>query len=222
MENSDNEQFTGSDLSFRPHSYFWAQEMHVRLPGQIMGARRKALYEQSLQTNDPIPRELTEPILSAGLRRALGRIHPQFMGGEYLARPKQKEVVLARMTINSTTADTYTIYVRRSGGRLRYRAVDEYEGDSLYGRTTRTSVQPLTLGVLVDFAMRVWGVREVLEMNFADEGYPDEDCHDFLEDFSSDFYPDFWSAMHQAVDVWLENVRPVADEEYEDKGEDQA
>lgn len=217
MENCDNEQITGIDLSFRPHNYFWAQEMHVRLPGQIMGTLRKAWYEQSLETGESVPEALIESTLSDDLRKTLGRIHPHFMGGEYLTQPKQKEVVLARMTINSTTADTYIIYVHRSGNRHRYRAADEYDGTSLCNPTKRSSVQPLTLGALVDFAMRAWGVREVLEMNFEEEGYPAKDCHDFLVDVSSDFYPDFWSAMHQAVDEWLEKVCPMAEEDADEE-----
>lgn len=198
------------DLNYRPTGYFWADEMGIQLAGSIQGRRRKALYEETLESGEYMPEALTQPSLSAPLRQAIGRIHPQFMGGEYLTRPTKGEVVLARMTINSTTADTFAIYVKRSGKRLRYRAVDEYDGTSLGEKSTLSSKEPLTLKQLVDFAMRAWAITECLEGNFADHGYPRDDCHDFLEELSSDFYPDFELAVRNEVDKWLDLVSPAA------------
>jgi hypothetical protein len=197
------------DLSFRPLNYFWAHDLGVRTATEIQGTQRKALYEQSLREGEPMPQALLDPVLPEHLRQALGRIHPHYMGGEYLGRARNGEVVIARMTIRSTTADTYAIYARRSGSRLVYRAVDEYEGSSLGVKTKRSSARPLALGQLVRFAMEAWAVRECLEGNFADDGYPRDECQDFLMDLSSDFYPCFEAAIRFAVEDWLDVVAPA-------------
>ncbi len=73
------------DLKYRPHGYFWAQNMGVTLSSQIKGAERKALYEafvaqgQAEEANEL----LLTPVLSQQERLAIGRLHPSFMGGEY-------------------------------------------------------------------------------------------------------------------------------------------
>jgi hypothetical protein len=38
-------------------------------------------------------------------RSALGRLHPSFMGGEYLPDRRDTEVEIARINIDSTTSD---------------------------------------------------------------------------------------------------------------------
>jgi hypothetical protein len=52
-----------------------------------------------------IPDFLAQSALSDSDRQALGRIHPAFMGGEYLPDLAQSEVMIARITIASTTQD---------------------------------------------------------------------------------------------------------------------
>ena len=64
---------------------------------------------------------------------ALGRIHPAFMGGEYLPDLSQDEVKIARITIASTTQDVTSVYARRGKNRIHYRVVDEYGGRDAVG-----------------------------------------------------------------------------------------
>jgi len=64
------------------------------------------------------------------------------MGGEYLPNLKPKEVMVARITIASTTQDVTCVYARRTKHRIHYRVVDEYSGDTLSDRRTRSSVKP--------------------------------------------------------------------------------
>jgi hypothetical protein len=66
------------------------------------------------------------------------------MGGEYLPDPAEQEVEIARITTASTTQDV----ARRRKRCIRYKWVDEYGGETLSGRSTRTSTRPLTLGAL--------------------------------------------------------------------------
>ncbi len=58
---------------------------------------------------------------------------------------------IARINIDSTTSDVTSVYARPGKGRIYYRVVDEYQGDSLTEKRTRSSKRPLSLGVLITF-----------------------------------------------------------------------
>ena len=94
---------------------------------------------------------MTTPELETLDRQVFGRMHPMFMGGEYLPKIKPKEVEIARISIQSTTYDVTVLYARQVGKRIHYRVVDEYEGDTLQQPSTRTSIKPLTMGAMIDF-----------------------------------------------------------------------
>jgi hypothetical protein len=100
-----------------------------------------------------VPEMLLQSVLDEPVRQALGRIHPAFMGGEYLPNLASNEVAIAHITIASTTQDVTSVYARRRKNRIHYRVVDEYDGDTLPEKSTRTSTRPLTLGGLESFSM---------------------------------------------------------------------
>src|SRR5690242_20725991 len=95
------------DLGFRPRSYFWPTGLETHLLSRIKGAERKAALKQLLDSARPkdIPDFLAKSALSDSERQALGRIHPAFMGGEYLPDLTAAETMIARITIASTTQD---------------------------------------------------------------------------------------------------------------------
>ena len=99
------------------------------------------------------------PALAASNRQALGQIHPAFMGGEYLPDLSATETMIARITIASTTQDVTCVYARRGKGRIYYRAVDEYGGETLSGKSARTSSRPLSLRELDAFFSAVEHAR---------------------------------------------------------------
>ena len=113
-----------------------------------VAAERKAALKRLIDAGrlDEIPEYQAQSALSDEDRQVLGRIHPAFMGGEYLPDLPENEVAIARLTIASTTQDVTSVYARRGKNRIRYRVVDEYDGDTLSGRNTRSSIRPLTLG----------------------------------------------------------------------------
>jgi len=127
--------------------------------------------------------------------RALERIHPLYMGGNYLPSPRPGEVEIARIQIYSTTGDVVALYARRVGPRIRYRVVDEYAGETLEGKATRDSMKPLTLGALHDLLTGVWGLHGILEANL--EG----DVEGMLGFFvaESGFYPQLDALCRQRV-----------------------
>jgi len=99
------------------------------------------------------------------------------------------------------------VLARRTKDRIHYKVVDEYEGETLTGKSTRSSKLPLTLGELVDFFLEGWDLFEVLEMNFGGmSGYPPEQVRSFFV-ASSEFYRDFGKLIEQRVEKWLHEKR---------------
>jgi hypothetical protein len=139
-------------------------------------------------------------------RQAIGRVHPAFMGGEYLPDLADNEVEIARITIASTTQDVTSVFARRGKSRIHYRVVDEYGGETLTGKTERTSTKPLTLGELEAFLNAAWSIYEVLEMNFGDDGYEPERVLAFTS-ASSQFYPQFGRLYAARIAGWTMELR---------------
>ena len=198
----------GIDLKYRPNSYFWAREHHITLLSDIKGAERRKIYESALGGGNAhlIDPGLVEHALTAEDRTMQGRIHPNFMGGEYLPNQGAGEVEIARITIASTTQDVTSVYARRVGQRIHYRVVDEYSGGTLQGRSERTSLKPLTLKQLVDFFLGSWDLICCLDANIESDGYPRNEVHDFIVDAYSSFYPQFGSLINARVNDWLDSV----------------
>jgi len=211
-------QSTDIDLGFRPKSYFWPLGLETHLLSRIKGAERKAALKQLIDGGrlDDIPAFLAQSSLSNEERRAIGRIHPAFMGGEYLPDLMANEVMIARITIASTTQDVTCVYARRGKNRIRYRVVDEYEGETLSGRTTRTSTKPLTLGELSAFFDGAWSIFDVLEMNFGHDGYDADEMQRFVVGLDSQFYPDFGRLYRRRIDEWAARHRDKLAEDDED------
>lgn len=155
------------DLEYRPSSYFWPHGLEKHLLARIKGAARKAALKALIDAGqiDEVPEFLAKSSLTEEERQAIGRIHPAFMGGEYLPDLDETEIEIARISINSTTGDVTSMYARRGKGCIHYRVVDEYGGETLTGDTERTSEKPLALGELHRFFMAAWPFTDVLEMN---------------------------------------------------------
>ena len=177
------------DLEFRPSSYFWPLGLATHLLARIKGAKRKEALKRLIDEGrlDEIPDCLSQSALSDGERRAIGRIHPAFMGGEYLPDLEENEVEIARISLRSVTGDVNSVYARRGEGRIHFRVVDEYEGETLTGLTERSSEKPLTLDELYEFIVRACTFMEGLQINYED------DLEGMLGFFSGDsaFYPKF-------------------------------
>lgn len=215
MHSSD---IPGIDLNFRPTSYFWPLGLEKHLLSRVKGAERRTALQRLIDSGrqDKIPEFLAQSSLSFEERRAIGRIHPAFMGGEYLPDLKSNEVMIASITIASTTQDVTSVYARRCKNRIHYRVVDEYEGETLSERSTRTSVKPLTLGELEEFFNGAWSIFEVLEMNFGDDGYDVDEMQGFVVRVSSEFYPQIESLYRTRIDEWAAAHRAESEEDETD------
>jgi hypothetical protein len=210
-------QATPIDLAFRPKTYFWPLGLETQLLTHVKGAARRAALQRLIDEDrfDEIPNLLAKAKLSEAERTAIGRMHPRYMGGEYLPDQEAGEVEIARIEIASTTGDVTSVYARRDGNQIHYRVVDEYEGDTLEGETERNSSEPLTLGELTEFFLGAWNLLEVLELN----EFADLDAALAFFRGRSEFYPDFDRLLRERVTAaWPE---PEAEKDLEDEDADE-
>lgn len=190
------------DYAFRPASYFWPITRETHLIAAIKGERRRNVVRDAYANNtaDRLSGHYTVPVLAEQDRRALGAVHPSYMGGEYLPNRQETEVEIARINIHSTTSDVVSVYAKAGKDRIAYRVVDEYDGETLSEKTTRTSKCPLTLKQLVAFFLRAWALRDVLEANELDL----DDALAFTCP-SSEHYPQFAAAIRAEIVDWYGN-----------------
>ncbi len=211
-------ELPGIDLNFRPNSYFWPLGLETHLLARVKGAERKAALKILLDSGrlDEVPDFLARSALSEADRKALGRIHPAFMGGEYLPDLTRAEVMVARITIASTTQDVTSMYARRGKNRIHYRVVDEYAGESLSERNTRTPAMPLTLGQLETFFNGAWSIFDVLDFNFGEDGYDLDQMLRFIVSVDSEFYPQLGRLYRKRIANWAAGQRVGSAQEGEE------
>ena len=117
------------DLDFGPETYWpWLPEPALML-ARIKGLARRAAARAVLEAGGPaaLDPSLFEESLAETERRAVGRLHPSFMGGEYLPDLRELEVEIARIELASTMRDVISVRARPEGAHPAYSVVDEYE-----------------------------------------------------------------------------------------------
>ena len=185
------------DYSWRPEDYSEPFDPEELMLSRISGAARREAVRKMVREGgmDAVPEGFGNEELSERHRTAWGRIHPMCMGGEFLLPCEPGELEIARLTIRSTTYDVVSVRAKYGKNRISYRINDEYNGDNLGEKHTRTSIRPLTLGSLLDFLTGAWSLYESVEYN-----YPD-DLEGQLGFFwgESLHYPDFDEALREQV-----------------------
>ncbi len=204
----------GIDLDYRPRDYFWALDANVRLPSSISGEARRKLHRARIEAGVTIQDGLDAELLDKPLREAWGRMHPWNMGGEYLPPLRKGEVEIARISLESTTADQISIRARRLVGRIGYRIVDEYPDSSTYVCHPASSVAPLSLRELIALMETASEggsiVFPILAMNAQDATRAE--LASFIT-VTSDFYADLGRYYRALIDAWLEQrAREKSDE----------
>jgi len=211
------------DLAFRPNGYFWPLDLRTHVLSSIKGAERRSYVERMFDEGREreLPADLIQSALHPEERRATGAVHPSFMGGEYLPDQRHREVEIARITIASVTQDVTSVYARRTKHRILYHVVDEYEGQTLGAKNTRSSKQPLTLTELTDFFLGGWNLLQVLEMNSLNEPGRADEARAFFWT-SSEFYPGFKQVIEQlVVEMWLQEQGCLNDDDDEPDADEQ-
>ena len=116
---------TPFDLDFRPTIYWPIPESLESIVSKIKGERRSRAARKLLWNGDScaFSEWLMKSKLTDKEQEMLGRMHPLLMGGEYLPDYDQREVEIARIAMESTTGDVFSIRARPSGSRIAYRVV---------------------------------------------------------------------------------------------------
>jgi hypothetical protein len=198
------------NMDFRPSSY-WPEidDKKLATSPKVKGALRrqfaKILNDKGL--HDP---EIHAESLSDDHRIAAGKVHPMFMGGEYLPDLLRSEVEIARVTLKSTMMDVISIRARLTRHRIIYRIVDEYEdeGKRRYNLIQKTSVMPLKMRkliALIDGAIDYGLIGNAREYNY-DAGSEYEEVYNFAT-ITSDFYPELHEWYNQSNLEWLDDRR---------------
>jgi hypothetical protein len=144
--------YAGIYYDFRPES-FWSppSDPLQAILRNIKGRRRREMIRDYYVAGkvDELFDELLEDSLDPEARSGLSRIHPTFMGGEYLPNYGRQEVEIARVTLESTTSDVVSLRAQPAGSRIKYHVVDEYQTE--FGLPQRTSSRPFSLRELIRF-----------------------------------------------------------------------
>ena len=208
--------YAGIDYQFRPESYCTAANNPLEdALRNVKGRNRREMIRDYHEAGklEELSDNLLVDTLSEPQRQSLGRIHPSFMGGEYLPNYGRSEVEIARIELESTTSDVISLRARPSGSRIRYRLVDEYQTE--FRLPQQTSRRPFSLGELVQFLDSV-EPADVGELSWAQFGFvlSYSQCNlecgadlETLRDFvrvESDYYPDLAAHYSQAIEDWYQ------------------
>ncbi len=215
-------------MDFRPATY-WPDldDYHSVATARVKGALRRqsagALADAGLY--DPV---ICAENLTEEHRIAVGRIHPMFMGGEYLPDLLAHEVEIARATLKSTTMDVISVRARPTRHRIIYRIVDEYYEEELfeYHLIQKTSIRPLTLRqliALIDNAQENGGLSGSARQRNYECSADAEGLYDFAT-ITSDYYPHLQAWYDQSNLEWLTahtDLEDLEDEDWSDGEHDQ-
>ena len=204
---------SGFDYGFRPSSSFKDLDPNTLIVASILGEeRRKDVLERLKSGNfDPLVWGdwLTESKLDNSTRKILGQGHPSFMGGEYLPSIAEEEIEIARIVLASVTQDVYSVRARRTGKRISYRVVDEY--NTKFTLRRKSSAKPLSLKELIGLIdgsnhegdERTEGlVFSTIAWNVESTG-DSEEMRGFIA-VSSGFYPELEGYYEEVITEYLD------------------
>lgn len=198
------------DYAFAPASYWADADPLAAILRNVTGENRRRMIRDSWRAEklDQLDEALLADQLPDDRREALGRIHPSFLGGEFLPGYLPGEVEIARICLQSTTSDVISLRARRTRTGIAYRVVDEYE--EVFLLPIAVSDEPLTLAELI---------RQFDEGSMEDPGFPDgglslgynnlnAESGDFerLRHFTrieSDFYPQLCAHFERVFAEWV-------------------
>ena len=213
--------YPGIDYNQRPSSYWNDETLEQAILKNIKGDFRREEIRKALAAGnmEAIPEEILQEALSENVRSFTGRIHPRFMGGEYLPDLEASEAEIARISLQSTTFDVISIRARRTTkGTILYRVVDEYEGDFQLSR--KRSKKPLSLRELIVFLEKteLQGMKGglLLGYNNMNADYMDRSERPTLRNFTSlgsEFYPELSSHCEEVFEEWAGEEIEKEDEE---------
>jgi hypothetical protein len=144
-------KFDGINYGFRPVSYWGDTTVQQAILRGVKGTLRRKGITTALANGEleKVGEDLLSAELTHAVRTRVGRIHPAFLGGEYLPSFESTETEIARIELQSTTYDVISIRASLGPERIHYRVVDEY-GECFQVKPA-TSRRAFTLQQLVRF-----------------------------------------------------------------------
>jgi hypothetical protein len=201
--------YPGIDYEFRPASYWEEGDPLAILLRNVKGSNRRRMIIDYWRAGrlDEIEETLLQEELDDDQRARLGRIHPSFMGGEYLPGYEAQEVEIVRVELQSTLGDVISLRARPVPEGIAYRVVDEYE--AAYSLPLTTSEEPLSLrelialcdGARLDEADNFRGGL-ALGFNVGDDHATRRRYRHFTH-VSSPFYPQLEAHFEHVFDDWV-------------------
>jgi hypothetical protein len=199
------------DFQFRPPTYWPELEDDEAAINRIKGKDRRDRAREIVDAGGRLPeaeggRSFFDENLPDDEREIMGRIHPALMGGEYLPDLEDSGVEIARVELDSVTADVISIRATRDGELIRYEVVDEYDIERKI--SPETSATPLEMGQLVeliDTARDEYdqvGLTDLFRDNTAQFMEDPKDAVNFVT-VSSPFYPELRAYYEFRAQEWL-------------------
>ena len=131
------------------------------------------------------------------------------MGGEYLPGYAEGEVEIARIELESTTADVISIRASKEGERIAYSVVDEYETE--FHVSPPSSAKPLTLKQVIHLIDDAEGGESLAlcytQMNYSGDSLDDLDAIKSFTRVESLYYPHLNLHYEQLLDLWYEEEK---------------
>jgi hypothetical protein len=204
-------KYPGIEYSWRPQDYWTDDDVLGSILRNVKGAQRRQMITDYWNAGrvGELEDELLKDTLDPEVRENIGRIHPSFMGGEYLPDYLLTEVEIARIELESTTSDVISIRARRCRNGIQYRIVDEYQTDfKLHQQTSR---RPLTLQQLIKFLEGSGHRKDGMIIGYNKgiaSGRSRHDIRDFTR-ITSLSYPELEEHCEQVFDDWV-NEKKIA------------
>lgn len=203
---STMKRYRGINYRQRPKNYWEASGGLRALLRNLKGKERRAMIRQFWREGriQELELALLKPKLSKREREEIGRIHPSYLGGEYLPPYKSGEVEIARIELDSSTADVISIRARPGRQGIAYRIVDEYR--TRFRLPRASSREPLTLAELVSLIenTEIPGEGRNLALHFNERNAQDGDKQDWegFTEVTSDFYPKLGTHFDNIFREW--------------------
>lgn len=219
------EELKKFDLDFRPHSYWGPRNLTAHLLSSIKGEERRKFVKSFIDKygEENLPNiSLTKDKLTDNERNLIGRLHPHYMGGEYLPDTNDDEVEIARLTMLSVTQDVISFRAKKRKDKIIYSIVDEYETE--FEHSIKTRKKPLSFKELLKFIDEAWGsgysdypsvFGGARQFNYEESGDDPEEHWNF-ETIDSSYYNQLYEWYNIQNWIWLikEKIKIIEQDEY--------
>ena len=106
--------YPGIDYTFAPKSFWSDAGALSAILRNVKGKNRRKMIRDcwAARKLEALDSTLLKDELDYDIRQRLARIHPSFMGGEFLPSYGRTEVEIARISLQSTTSDVMSLRAR--------------------------------------------------------------------------------------------------------------